>query len=88
MREARAQARAGAIAAARVKAEGYAQAAAVKRGAALHIADVDPQEISRRSHMPDADLDAHDESTPASETAGPGSIVIAGTVMVCYAILG
>lgn len=87
LREARAQARAGAIAAARIKAEGYAQAAGVKLGAALHIEDVNPEEASRRSHMPDLDLDAHDESS-AGDTAGPGSIVIAGAVMVCYAILG
>ena len=88
LREARAQARAGAIAAARVKAEGYAQAAGVKLGTALHIEDVNPDDASRRSHLPDVDLDAHDESSAASDAAGPGSIVIAGAVMVCYAILG
>lgn len=68
--------------AARAKAEAYAAAAGVKVGRAIHIEDVNPDEMGRRSHAPDVDLDSHGEGT-----AGAGSIVIAGAVMVCFSIL-
>lgn len=85
MRELRADARTRAIGAARAKAESYASAAGVKIGAPLHIEDVNPDDYSRRSsHMPDVDLTAEE---PETEPANPGAIVIAGAVMMCFAII-
>ncbi|HEY2364827.1 MAG TPA: SIMPL domain-containing protein, partial [Polyangiaceae bacterium] len=85
MRELRADARTRAIAMARAKAQSYASAAGVKIGAPLHIEDVNPDDYSRRSsHMPDVDLTAEE---PETEPANPGSIVIAGAVMMCFAIV-
>ena len=78
----RAQAREGAVRAARGKAEAYASAAGVKVGRAIHIEDVNPDEMSRRSHAPDVSLGGHSDGA-----AGAGSIVIAGAVMVCFSIL-
>lgn len=82
MRELRAQAREGAVRAARVKAETYAATAGVRVGRPLHIEDINPDETSRRSHAPDVDLEGHSEGT-----AGAGSITIAGAVMICFSIL-
>jgi uncharacterized protein YggE len=86
VRELREQARRGAVASARVKAEQYCLAAGARLGPVLHIEDVNPDELTRRSHMPDIDLSAHDDASP-NEPHNPGSIVIAGAVMVCHAIL-
>ena len=38
--------------------------------------------MTRRSHAADVDLESHGEGT-----AGAGSIVVAGAVMVCFSIL-
>jgi uncharacterized protein YggE len=89
LRELRSEARTLALKSARKKAEDYAHAAGVRLGSVLHVEDVNPDEISRRSHMPDVDLASHDEGAPAAaEAQNPGSIVVAGAVMACFAIAG
>jgi uncharacterized protein YggE len=84
LRELRAEARKRAVHAARAKAEGYASAAGCKLGAPLHVEDVNPDDISRRSHLPEVDLTAEEVE---AEPANPGAIAIAGAVLVCYAIV-
>lgn len=86
LRELRASARKGAVEAARAKAEVYASAAGARVGPVVHLEDLNPDEMSRRSHMPDVDLTEHEESaSPGAE--GPGSIVIAAAVMACFTLL-
>jgi uncharacterized protein YggE len=84
LRELRKDARARAVAAARAKAEQYAAAAGAKLGAVLHIEDVNPDEMSRRSHMPDVDMAAEEQET---EAHNPGAIALAGAVMMSFALL-
>ena len=84
MRELRRTAREGAVASARAKAEVYATAAGRKLGAAIHIEDVNPDQLASRSHAPDVDLDSHDEGEGG---ARKGSIVISGAVMMCFALI-
>jgi uncharacterized protein YggE len=81
--ELRNRARAGAVEAARRKAEAYAAAAGVRLGSPLHLEDVNPERLGRGSHAPDIDFAAESEAESVV-----GSIRIAGAVMVCYAILG
>ncbi|MCB9569201.1 MAG: SIMPL domain-containing protein [Myxococcales bacterium] len=80
----RRRARDGAVAAARRKAEAYAAAAGAQLGGILHLEDLNPEELSRRSHAPDIDLAAEGDEASA---AAAGSIRVAGAVMACYAIL-
>jgi uncharacterized protein len=82
--EIRADARAGAMAAARAKAEVYAKAGGQRVGKVLHIEDINPDDIGRRSHLPDLDL-SEDEPDSATEVAG--SIVVAAAVMACFALV-
>ncbi len=84
LRELRKDARALAVAAARAKAEQYAAAAGVKLGAVVHIEDVNPDEMSRRSHLPDVDMAAEQAE---AEAHNPGAISVAGAVMVTFAIV-
>lgn len=83
LRELRAQARKSAVESARLKAEGYAAAAGARAGGVLHIEDVNADDLSRRSHMPDIDLANHDEA--GSE--GHGSIVVAAAVVCTFSLL-
>jgi uncharacterized protein YggE len=88
LRELRRDVRARAVQSARTKAEEYVRAAGASLGAVLHIEDVNPDEMSRRSHMPDVDLSAHDDAGGAAgQVQNPGGIVVAGAVMVCFAIV-
>ncbi len=84
MRELRAEARERAVRAARAKAEGFAAAAGAKLGAPIHIEDVNPEDIQRRSHLPEVDLTAEENET---EPSNPGAIAVAGAVLVCFAIV-
>ncbi len=84
VREVRDDARRRAVGAARAKAETYAAAAGAKLGAAIHIEDVNPDDLTRRSHMPEVDLTAEEIET---EPSNPGAITIAGAVMVSFALL-
>lgn len=83
MREIRDEARKRAVTAARAKAETYAAAAGAKLGVVIHIEDVNPDDLARRSHMPEVDLTAEETET---EPSNPGAITIAGAVMVCFAL--
>jgi uncharacterized protein YggE len=87
LRELRRDARQRAVRSALAKAEEYAEAAGAKVGAVLHIEDVNPDEMSRRSHAPDVDLSEHDETQGAAEAINPGGIVIAGAVMASFALV-
>lgn len=80
--ELRRQAREGAVAAARRKAEAYASAAGVRVGRLLHLEDINPDNLSRRGHAPDVDL-----SADSDDEASAGTIRVAGAVMACFAIL-
>jgi uncharacterized protein YggE len=82
--EIRAEARAGAVAAARAKAEVYATAAGQRVGKVLHLEDINPDEFGRRSHLPDLDLSEDDPDSPSQAT---GSIVVAAAVMACFALV-
>jgi uncharacterized protein YggE len=80
-RELRAQARRQAVAAARAKADLYAEAAAVRLAAVLHVEDVDPERPGSsgyRSHAEVVALTAQD--------LAPGHIVVSAAVIVGYAI--
>jgi uncharacterized protein YggE len=80
-RELRAEARRKAVAAARSKAELYAEAAGVRVGAVLHIEDVDPEQpgVNRyRSHAEAAGTTAQD--------LAPGHIVVSAAVILRYAV--
>jgi hypothetical protein len=85
LKELRKLARTRAVEAARKKAEEYAAAAGSKIGAPVHIEDVNPDEMSRRSHVPDVDLSAEDGDQDAHN---PGAISVAGAVLVCFALVG
>jgi uncharacterized protein len=86
LRELRAEARRGAIEAARRKAEIYASAAGVKLGAVLHIEDANPENVARRGHQADADLTSFEED-PARGAARAGALTIAAAAMVAFAII-
>ena len=87
LRELRAEARSLALTHAKQKADDYAKSAGIAVGAVLHVEDVNPEDLSRRSHMPDVDLASDDEAASTAEALNPGSIVVAGAVMACFAIL-
>jgi uncharacterized protein YggE len=80
-RELRAEARRKAVAAARAKAELYADAAGVRIGAVLHIEDVDPEQQSASRYRSHADALA----TTAQDLA-PGHIVVSAAVILGYAV--
>jgi uncharacterized protein YggE len=80
-RELRAEARRKAVAAARAKAELYAEAAGVRIGTVLHLEDADPEQASAsryRSHSSAADT--------SSQDLAPGHIVVSAAVVAGYAI--
>ncbi len=80
-RELRAEARRKAVAAARAKAELYAEAAGARVGTVLHIEDADPEQASAsryRSHSDAAETMAQD--------LAPGHIVVSAAVIVGYAV--
>jgi uncharacterized protein len=85
LKELRRDARVRAVHAAQAKAEVYAAAAGAKLGAALHIEDVNPEDISRRSHLPDVDLSEHADAEV--DAYKPGTITVAGAVLACFALV-
>jgi len=87
LRELRAQARERAVRSARAKAEALAAAAGARLGAVLHLEDVNPDDLSRRSHAPDVDLSEHDQDGEAPSAHDPGNILVAGAVMACFALV-
>lgn len=81
--EHRAEARRGAFAAARRKAELYAEEAGVRVGEVLHVEDVNPTTLrGRESHGADLDLGADDSAA----SAAPGSIEVKAAVVLSFAI--
>jgi len=86
MREVRADARRGAFAQARSKAELYATAGGVKVGQVLHVEDVNPEQTGRGHSNYAPDLDLLDQESLRAPS-NPGSIVVSAAVMVCFAIL-
>jgi len=87
LRTVRSQARERAVHSARAKADELARAAGARLGAALHIEDINADDLGRRSHMPDVDLAQHDDTGTVPEAHSPGSITVAAAVMVCFALL-
>jgi len=77
----RAQARRQAVAAARSKAELYAEAAGVQLGAVLHIDDVDPEQgtihVYRSATAPGG---------PVPEDLAPGHVVVSAAVVIGFSI--
>lgn len=83
--ELRVQARKGAFAAARRKAELYAEEAGVRVGEVLHVEDVNPDNLGRReSHG--ADASSLESEGDALQPTTPGSIRVTGAVQVMFAI--
>ena len=80
-RELRADARRKAVAAARAKAELYAEAVGVRVGAVLHIEDVDPEQPGTSRYRSHAEAAA----TTAQDLA-PGHIVVSAAVILGYAV--
>ncbi|WP_344499338.1 SIMPL domain-containing protein [Dactylosporangium maewongense] len=78
----RAEARRKAVAAARAKAELYAEAAGVRVGAVLHIEDVDPESpgVNRyRGH-------ASGSGEAADQDLAPGHVIVSAAVMLGFAL--
>ncbi len=83
--ELRAQARRGAFAAARRKAELYAEEAGVRLGDVLHVEDVNPDGLGRReSHGADVDLESEGDGL---QPTAPGSIQVKAAVQLSFAIV-
>jgi uncharacterized protein YggE len=83
--ELRAQARRGAFAAARRKAELYAEEAGVRVGDVLHVEDLNPDSVrGRASHG--ADLTSIESDGDGLQPATPGSIQVQAAVQVMFAI--
>jgi uncharacterized protein len=80
----RAEARRRALAAARAKAELYAEAAGIRLGQVLHIEDRNPNQLFERGHGEDLNFSQVDDE--AGPTA-PGAITVAAAVSVSFAIL-
>src|SRR6266508_4494875 len=80
-RELRAEARRKAVAAARAKADLYAEAAGVRVGAILHVEDVDPEQPGTSRYRSHAEAAA----TTAQDLA-PGHIVVSAAVIIGYAL--
>ena len=80
-RELRAEARRKAVAAARAKADLYAEAAGVRIGAVLHVEDVDPEQSGAARYRSHAEAAA----TTAQDLA-PGHIVVSAAVILGYAV--
>lgn len=79
--EMRAEARRRAVAAARAKAELYAEAAGVRLGAVVHVEDVDPEQVGNeryRSHS--------SGGAAAGEDLAPGHVVVSAAVILGFAI--
>jgi uncharacterized protein YggE len=83
----RAEARRGALEAAREKAANYCQAAGVDLGPVVHIEDINPDllEMTRGEHGHSANVAHIDDEEPV-KALDPGSIVVAAAVLVAFEI--
>lgn len=84
LKELRAEARKNAVAAARQKAEIYCQAAGVVLGSVIHIEDVNPDQLQGREGHVIREIPLEDDG--AVKAFSPGSIVVAGAVLIAYEI--
>ena len=78
----RAEARREAVAAARRKAQLYAEAAGVKLGAVLHIDDVDPDTLGEEAYRSRSSA----RSEAAAQDFVPGQVVVSAAVILGFAI--
>jgi uncharacterized protein len=85
LQETRDTVRRRAVQAARAKAESYCDAADVKLGAVLHIEDLNPDRMRVREGHVIRDL-APDDDEPLG-AFDPGSIAVAGSVMVAFELV-
>lgn len=80
-RELRAEARRKAVAAAREKADLYAEAAGVRLGAVVHIEDVDPEQPGASRYR------GHAEAAAATaQDLAPGHIVVSAAMIIGYTV--
>ena len=81
-RELRTEARRKAIAAARGKANLYAEAAGVRLGAVVHIDDVDPDQVGNERYR------GHSSSpgTSSDQDLAPGHVVVSAAVVMGFAV--
>lgn len=82
LKEVRAQARQQAVQAAREKAEIYCVAAGITLGPVIHIEDVNPDQLQGREGHVIRELQPDDEGPV--QAFNPGSITVAGAVMVAF----
>ncbi len=68
------------MAAARRKAEVYAEACGVKLGPVIHVEDVDPESMSGHGGRPDGDPEA-------DGTLSPGSVRVDAAVLLGFGLL-
>lgn len=80
--ELRAEARRKAVAAARAKAELYADAAGVRLGVVLHIDDVDPEQVGFERYRGHGSY----SEQPSEQDLAPGHVVVSAAVVVGYAL--
>jgi uncharacterized protein len=78
----RAEARRAAVAAARRKAQLYAEAAGVGVGALLHIEDVDPDKLGEGAYRSHSSA----RSEASAEDLAPGHVVVSAAVILGFAI--
>ncbi len=84
LKEIRAEARRQAVAASREKAENYCRAAGVSLGSVIHIEDVNPDVLKRRTFHTTRE-DQLVEDVP-EHAINPGSIVVGAAVLIAYKI--
>jgi uncharacterized protein YggE len=80
--ELRASARRKAVAAARAKAELYAEAAGVRLGALLHIDDVDPDLVGNERYRSHSAM----SGAGSDQDLAPGHVVVSAAVTLGYAL--
>jgi uncharacterized protein YggE len=81
-RELRAEARRKAVAAARAKAELYAEAAGARLGPVMHIDDVDPDQVGAERYRSHSSMLA----TASDQDLAPGHVVVSAAVTIGYAL--
>jgi uncharacterized protein YggE len=81
-RDLRAEARRKAVAAARSKAELYAEAAGVRLGALVHIDDVDPDQVGVERYRSHSSV----PGTASDQDLAPGHVVVSAGVMLGFAL--
>jgi uncharacterized protein YggE len=78
--ELRAEARRKAVAAARAKADLYAEAAGVRVGVVVHVEDVDPEQPGASRYR------SHADAATTAQDLAPGHVVVSAAVILGYAV--